>query len=767
MLTAVRTENQSSDWPALPHASLFVIGLGLMGASLAAAARARNICREVTGWDADQAVVSQALALGHIDRGIDSLSAGVQQADVLVLAVPVLALADIIDQLGTLDSAGKIITDLGSCKEILEAAARQDGGFPLAGFVPGHPLAGSEKSGCTAASAALYEGCRVILSPLPETAPPARALVLSLWEKLGAVQVLEMPAVNHDQVLAFTSHLPHVLAFCMMLALDKDATPDEVWCCGAGALDDLTRVAASSPVMWHDILVSNREAVLAAVDSFSREFDFFRRAIAAGDSQALLRLMGRASDLRRHLSKPSDSKTFNQCVSRTRGTHSTMVHYKASPAGALAGKIRVPGDKSISHRALILGALAEGESCIDGLLESEDVYSTLHALRNLGVSITEPDQGSVKVDGLGAGGLKPPCAPLDMGNAGTAMRLLIGVLAAQGFDATLTGDASLSSRPMGRVVDPLRQMGAHIETAARDLPPVRIQGGHSLQGIDYTLPIPSAQVKSCLLLAGLQARGRTRIMEPVRSRNHTELMLASFGYNPERADSVLEVGEHVRLKATRISIPSDLSSAAFFLVAATIAPGSELVIEGVGVNPSRTGVLDILQLMGADIVLENTRQMGCEPVADLRVRATRLKGIKIPERLVPLAIDELPVLCIAAACAEGETVLTGAAELRVKESDRLDAMGSGLRMLGVSVEMRQDGLRIQGEPGRHVFSGGTVDSRGDHRIAMAFAVASLRARDRLRILNCACVATSFPGFVELACSTGFDLDTTDDSNDCE
>ena len=737
-----------------------------MGGSLAAAAKACRLCPEVIGWDADPAVVAEALARGLIDTGADSLAAGVKRAQLLVLAAPVLALADLIADLAGLDTGGKVITDLGSCKDVLVAAARRCAGFPLARFVPGHPLAGTEDSGCAAASAALYKGCKVILTPLPESEASACALVRSLWLKLGAQQVVEMPAEDHDRVLALSSHLPHILAFCMVDVIDRNGTED-VWSCGAGGLYDTTRVAGSDPVMWRDILVSNPGPVLASIDSFSRSLGRLRRAIKAGDGPSLLKFMTGVRQLRRRFTRPAGQAGSRQCVGGHGGKRQTMLDYRAHPGGALTGTIRVPGDKSISHRALLLGALAEGTSSVDGLLESEDVYCTLHALRRMGVAVTDPVQGSLTVTGAGPGGFSSPSSPLDMGNAGTAMRLLAGVLAGLGVEATLVGDASLSSRPMGRVVTPLRQMGARIDLAARERPPVRIHGGQPLEAVDYTLPLPSAQVKSCLLLAGLNARGTTRITEPVRSRDHTELMMAALGCNPRRTGTELEISGGTVLKAARISVPSDLSSAAFFLVAATIAPGSELVIEGVGVNPTRTGVLDILRLMGADITLENRRQLGCEPVADLRVRASQLRGIQIPERLVPLAIDELPVLCIAAACAEGETVLSGAQELRVKESDRLEAMGAGLRALGVPVEVVHDGLRIQGEPGQEVFSGGIVESQGDHRIAMAFAVASLRARDTIDILGCAAVATSFPGFVELACSVGLDVDIKDGSKDCE
>lgn len=429
------------------------------------------------------------------------------------------------------------------------------------------------------------------------------------------------------------------------------------------------------------------------------------------------------------------------------------------PGGRLRGNVRVPGDKSISHRAIMLGALAEGETVIDGFLEGEDALATVNAFRTMGVRIDGPDQGRVVVYGVGMHGLKPPREALYLGNAGTAMRLMAGLLAAQPFDVTLTGDQSLSGRPMNRVVGPLRAMGANIDTAPGGRPPLVIHGGKSLQGIDYRLPMASAQVQSCLLLAGLYARGETVTTVPGVVRDHTSRMLQGFGYPIIASgdyNTTIAVKSGGKLTATHISVPGDVSSAAFFIVAATIAPGSEIRLNHVGMNPTRCGVVEILKMMGADITVENESLAGGEPVADLVVRSARLKGITIPLRLVPVAIDEFPVLFVAAACAEGQTVLTGASELRVKESDRIQAMADGLQALGVAVQPLADGMIVNGSGGGEapVFAGARINSHGDHRIAMAFAVAALRARDEFHILDCANVATSFPDFVGLASRAG-------------
>ena len=428
--------------------------------------------------------------------------------------------------------------------------------------------------------------------------------------------------------------------------------------------------------------------------------------------------------------------------------------FVVAPGGRLSGCLRVPGDKSISHRSIMLGAIAEGITEVSGFLEGEDSLATLRAFRAMGVEIEGPEAGRVTIHGVGLHGLRPPDGPLDLGNSGTSMRLLAGLLAGQGFEVTLTGDASLSSRPMRRVTEPLARMGARIDTTEAGTAPLVIHPVEKLQGIHYEMPVASAQVKSAVLLAGLYAEGETCVTEPAPTRDHTERMLTGMGHAVRRSGNRICLDGGGRLQATPIEVPADISSAAFFLVGASIAPGSEVVLEHVGINPTRDGVITILRRMGADITLENPREVGGEPVADLRVRSAPLHGIEIPEALVPLAIDEFPALFVAAACAEGETVLRGAEELRVKESDRIQVMADGLRVLGIDAEPTPDGIRIQG--GR--LGGGEVLSHGDHRIAMAFAMAGLRAHGTIRILDCANVNTSFPGFVELAAAAGLQIE---------
>mgnify|MGYP000692177272 CR=1 FL=1 len=430
------------------------------------------------------------------------------------------------------------------------------------------------------------------------------------------------------------------------------------------------------------------------------------------------------------------------------------ITFKVQAGGYLQGKVRVAGDKSISHRSIMLGSLAEGITHVSGFLEGDDALATLRAFQSMGVKIEGPDNGKVTIHGVGLNGLQAPKEPMYLGNSGTSMRLLCGLLAGQAFDSILTGDSSLSGRPMRRVIDPLEKMGAKIEATETGTAPLKITGqAGKLQGIHYDMPIASAQVKSCLLLAGLYAEDETSVTEPAPTRDHTERMLTGFSYPIKQAANTVSIQRHQKLTAMTIDVPSDISSAAFFLVGASIAADSDLTLQHVGINPTRTGVIDILKLMGANIELLNERIIGGEPVADIRVRSAKLKGIDIPEALVPLAIDEFPVLFVAAACAEGQTVLTGAKELRVKESDRIQVMADGLKILGVDAQPTADGMIIQGGE----ISAGHVISHGDHRIAMAFSMAALRAEGEIVIDDCANVNTSFPHFVETTRALGLNI----------
>jgi 3-phosphoshikimate 1-carboxyvinyltransferase len=431
--------------------------------------------------------------------------------------------------------------------------------------------------------------------------------------------------------------------------------------------------------------------------------------------------------------------------------------FEAQPARSVSGAVAVPGDKSISHRSLMLCGIADGRSEVTGFLASEDCLATLTAMRALGVPMEQLSSTHVVIHGVGLRGLRGAERALDMGNAGTAMRLFTGLLSAQSFDSQLIGDESLMKRPMERVAKPLREMGADVRTR-NGVPPVDIGGGRGLHGIEYRMPVASAQVKSAILLAALYADGSTTVIAPAVCRDHSERMLESCGVRLDVEGLRTTLHPPRAIANQHLEVPGDFSSAAFFVVAGLLGAAAQgLLIRNVGLNPTRTGLLDILRSMGGEIEVRNPRASGAEPVADLLVRASALRGVQVPVALVPLAIDELPVLFIAAACATGETVVTGAEELRVKESDRIAAMSAGLESLGVAHSVLPDGMRIEGRGAGAAFSGGEIDSFGDHRIAMSFAIASLRAAKSISIRDVANVATSFPGFIGLARSVGLDV----------
>ncbi len=421
--------------------------------------------------------------------------------------------------------------------------------------------------------------------------------------------------------------------------------------------------------------------------------------------------------------------------------------------GSMNGVVTVPGDKSCSHRAVIFASLAEGDSTISGFLAGEDSLNTAQAFQSMGVSIERFDETNLKIKGVGLHGLKAPTDPVYMGNAGTGMRLIAGVLAAQPFSSTITGDESLSRRPMGRIIQPLQKMGADISGDDQGKPPLKINPVATINAIHYDLPVASAQVKSCVLLAGLFADGEVSVTEPAPTRDHTERMLRSFGYSVETRGNRISMQGKGKLRGCDLIVPADISSAAFILVAATIARNSDVTILGVGVNPTRTGVIEILRLMGADIEISNERLSGDEPIADIRVKSADLKGIDVPEHLVPLAIDELPVVFVAASVAHGTTRVTGAEELRVKESDRIAAMAEGLAAIGVDATATADGMIIN----QSQIAGGVVETHFDHRIAMSFCVAALCSSGPITVNDTQHIETSFPGFFELMSKLGMNV----------
>ena len=722
---------------------VLIVGLGMIGGSIARGLKKANPKRLIIACDTD----AQALQLA-VDDGVVSHSGDLEtlcpQADIIILAVPPLTVCELLPELLKFMAPSALITDVASVKSHIFTSSQQFSEEALANFVPAHPIAGSEQSGYSASVDDLFEQRNVILTPHAGNSADSVATINSLWRELGA-NVLGMTRVRHDEVLAATSHLPHLLAYAIVDVLLKQEQSEDIFRYAAGGFADFSRLASSDAKMWADIFVANSAAVEKVLDDYIQSLLTFKKAIQKQEHEKLEESFGAAKQARENfISQHFKPKKQEEMISN-------QLSFSVQPGGQVAGSIRVAGDKSISHRSIILASIANGVTRVTGFLEGEDALNTVAAFREMGVTIVGPENGELTIYGVGKNGLRAPRKTLYMGNSGTAMRLLAGLLAAQSFDSELTGDESLIQRPMNRVAVPLRSMGANIDTGDSGTPPLKIRGS-KLKGITYEMPIASAQIKSCLLLAGLYATGDTTIFEPAPCRDHTERMLQGFGYNVsvDAKEGVSAVVGGADLQATEIDVPADISSAAFFVVAAAITPGSDLTLHHVGVNPTRIGVLNILRDMGANIERSNERLVGGEPVADLRVRYKPLKGIVISEAQIPLAIDEFPVLFIAAACAEGDTLLHGAAELRVKESDRLDAMAQGLEKLGVTVETFDDGIKITGGP----MAGATVDSFGDHRIAMAFTVAGLRAESSIDIANCANVATSFPNFVELATRVG-------------
>lgn len=734
-----------------PHINrLVVIGLGLIGGSLAAAAKKRNICNQVIGIARRESVCQKAVQLDVVDSAylsIDKITPELGKGDLIFIAVPTLSVKKILQDLKGKVSGEVVITDGASVKGSVRDNVIDIFGQEMPNIVLGHPIAGSEQSGVEASNPELYEQHRVILTPHAGNTEYAVELTRNLWLQVGA-EVLTMGVDEHDAILAATSHLPHVIAFSLVDTLAHDSQNENIFRYAAGGFRDFTRIASSDAIMWRDIMLANKKSVLSSIDLFTANLQRLRSYIAEENEKEITGVFTRAKVARDRFTKMLSNQAYSKTMSEKN------IIYKVAPGGSVKGQIRVPGDKSISHRSIMLGSLAEGVTHVEGFLEGEDALATLQAFRDMGVVIEGPVGGRVTINGVGLKGLEKPAGALYVGNSGTSMRLLAGILAGQDFDTELTGDISLSNRPMNRVANPLREMGVIVETEENGRPPLKIKGGSAIKAIDYQMPMASAQVKSCVLLAGLYADGETKVSEPAPTRDHTERMLRGFGYDVKREGNTISLTSGGKLTATNIDIPADISSATFFMVAAAIAPGSDITLTHVGINPTRVGVINILRLMGANITLSNEREVGGEPVADIRVQYAPLKGINIPEEQVPLAIDEFPALLVAAACAEGKTVLTGAEELRVKETDRIQAMADGLTTLGIQCEPTPDGIVVTGGE----INGGTVESFHDHRIAMSFTVAALRAKAPITVNNCANVATSFPNFTELAKSVGISLE---------
>ncbi|HBF09000.1 MAG: bifunctional prephenate dehydrogenase/3-phosphoshikimate 1-carboxyvinyltransferase [Gammaproteobacteria bacterium] len=750
-----------------------VIGLGLIGGSFAAGIKAKALVGQVNAYTPREDHLRIAEHLEYIDQGYSDIQSCVKDADLVVIAVPVAAFESVFQALSELPenwlAPNVVVTDVGSVKGSVIALANQY--IPDLQFVPGHPIAGSEKSGILAVNPSLYEKHMVVIteSSSGKQSASSRDKVKQLWEGVGAL-VKTMPVEEHDRIFAVTSHLPHLLAFSLVDTLAGDPAQQAIFQFAAGGFRDFTRIAASDPVMWHDIFFANKENMLSAIDEFSEGLNALRGALETDNHEGIMGILTRSQAARQHFQVILEQRAFSSLEKQSKESSKDMSethvqHFLLQPGGQCSGEITIPGDKSMSHRSIMFGALSEGTTNVKGFLEGEDALATLQAFRDMGVVIEGPKDGEVVIHGVGLHGLKQPKGEIYVGNSGTTIRLMTGLLGAQQFASRMVGDPTIMKRPMGRVANPVNSMGANITISDAGTPPVVIEPAQGpLKAIHYDMPVVSAQVKSAVLLAALYAEGTTTIKEIGPARDHTERMLKAFGVEVEVDGYNISLKGGQKLVATDFTVPADISSSAFFLVGASIAPNSNLLMKQVGMNPTRTGVIDILKLMGADITLENEQFVGGEPVADIRVKSAQLKGIQIPEELVPLAIDEFPAIFVAASCAEGETKLTGAEELRVKESDRIASMAAGLKTLGIDAEAQPDGIIIQGKGNGDlaapIFGTGEIETFGDHRIAMSFSMAALRASGTILVKDTGHVATSFPGFKDLAQMTGLNVEIT-------
>jgi 3-phosphoshikimate 1-carboxyvinyltransferase len=729
---------------------VLIIGLGMIGASFAKALRLSQAAT-VIGLDARAGVAAKARDMGIVDEAV-SFPDLETPFDVVVLAVPVLAMGTVLEQLKPWLKPETVISDVGSVKGAVISAAIEVLGELPPGFVPGHPIAGAERSGLEAAKSDLFDHHLLILTPLPTSSAEAVQLLTRLWQSVGA-DVVTMSPERHDEVLAATSHLPHLLAFSLVDTLARESENREIFRYAAGGFRDFTRIAASDPTMWHDVFLANRDATLTILKRFQADLDVLANAIEHNEGETLKSVFGRAKSARDYFTEILNS--------RQRHSDDIRKNLIAAPVReGLHGEVRVPGDKSISHRAIILAALADGRSELRNFGDGSDNRTTVEALRKLGASIEVGDEGRVSIAGVGRQGLRSADSPIYMGSSATSMRLLAGVLSAQSFASELIGDASLSQRPMDRIRQPLLAMGARIDLSGRDTAPILIQPVRELVPLDCSLPMASAQVKTTLLLAGLCAGVSVCLQEAGPSRNHTELLLAELGC-PIRCDNgVIRLEPARQWTGFELDVPGDFSLAAVHLAAATLVPGSQLVVRGVGVNPSRLGLLDVMQRMGAKILLSNYRGSRGESVADIQVDYAPLAATECDALMVGRLIDEYPLLFVLAAQAAGTSRFSGVRELRYKETDRLKTMVEGLTTLGADIELKGDEVIIRGQANR-LLDGGIVDCVGDHRVALAFVVAAQTALRPVIIRNSGRVLGAYPDFAEHALALGYSVTVED------
>ena len=747
--------------------NIIIAGLGLMGGSLALAIKKNNLAKQVIAYDCDEQALEEAVKRKIINKAVltmeEAAALAQDENDLIIIAVPLKATEQVLIDCTTA-SPKSLMTEIGSAKGHLHRMiqAHLKGNPALSNFVPSHPIAGIEKNGLSNASAELYKNHKCIITPLDNNLPESVARIAAFWQAIGS-DVSYMDIKLHDKIFSYTSHLPHLLSYTLVESLSQDPNAEDFFNYAAGGFRDFTRIAASDERMWADVFAVNRGNLLKAITRFQKFLSQMRSDLQQSNEEQLIARIKRARHGRQRFeaSKSLESSIASSLESGKSanvfsGEFSSEFDYVSSPCSQLTGEIKVAADKSISHRSIIFGSIAEGISSVNNFLPAEDTLNTINIFRSMGVSITmDRNKKSIKIKGVGLHGLRKPDNFLDCGNSGTAARLLCGLLSGQSFSSQIRGDISLSARPMDRVITPLSQMGARIYASNNNRLPLLIIGNRTLRSIDYDMPVASAQIKSALILASLYTDGETLIKEIAPTRDHTERMLKNFGYRVARAkDGTISVKGRGRLNAASINVPADISSAAFFMVAALITPNSSILLKDVSINPTRIGIITILNQMGADIELLNKRQFGNEAVADIAVTSSELSGITIAPELVPLAIDEMPIIMVAAAYAKGTTRISGAEELRVKETDRIAAMVDGLTRVGVKVKATKDGAVIEGGKG---VKGGIVDSYQDHRIAMSFTVAACAAEKPIHVQRCANVATSFPDFKECASSLGMEI----------
>ncbi|WP_420264298.1 3-phosphoshikimate 1-carboxyvinyltransferase [Candidatus Magnetominusculus dajiuhuensis] len=699
-----------------------IIGVGLIGATVALAMKRHGITRRICGFGRNEANLKNALSMGIIDEYALNLNDLSEGADLVVFAAPVRAFMAIAGGISPYLKAGAIVTDVGSVKGALvyEMEAAMPEGVA---FVGAHPIAGNDKSGIDAANPDIFMGAKCIITPTINTDKTACQTITAMWKLFGC-KVEELTPEMHDEILSSISHLPHIAAYALVNAV-QEINPEYFGYSGPGFMDT-TRIAMSSAEIWRDICILNKENILKHLNAYKQQIEQMIEDIENSNEASLTEEFKKSGDVRRKL------KTNIVTLNNTK---------------ALRGEMMPPPDKSVSHRAVFFSSLANGRSRVGNILRAADTHSTIAAFAALGIGIDKEADGSLLISGRGLHGLKEAQGMIDCGNSGTTARLLCGLLAGSKFFSVLTGDKSLSSRPMGRVIVPLEKMGASIKASGvKSNLPMAISGGH-LRGITYEMPIASAQVKSAVLLAGLLAGGETTVVEPVKSRDHTERMLKAYGVDVGINGLRVTVKGGTELYPRDMVVPGDISSAAFFIAGALMVEGSGLLIKDVGLNPTRTGFIDIIKKMGADVKALDEREVSGEPVGSLLCKYTdKLLPITLTKEDIPSMIDEFPILCVLATRATGVTEIRGAHELRVKESDRISAIVTELRKMGAKIEEYEDGVAIEGPV--NLKGSNQLQSYGDHRIAMALSIAAIAAEGESVVHGSDAVNISYPEFYD-------------------